>query len=41
MGQFGGQVPTAAARPSLALLAYVLVAGGGTIALVARQERAR
>jgi ABC-2 type transport system permease protein len=41
MGQFGGQVPIAAARPSLALLAYVLVAGGGTIGLVARQQRAR
>lgn len=41
MGQISGQDAAAAVRPALALLAYVALAGGGAIALAARQARAR
>lgn len=41
MGQISGQDWVAAVRPALALLAYVVIAGGGAIALIAQQGRAR
>ncbi|WP_010185140.1 ABC transporter permease [Sphingomonas sp. PAMC 26605] len=41
MGQISGQDGVAAVRPAVALLAYVAIAGGGAVALAARQARAR
>ncbi len=41
MGQFSGHAPLAALRPALALLAYVAIAGGGALALIARPARVR